>query len=124
MLIYRTSLVVQWIRIRLPGASWWLRSVKESTVKAGTQSQLLVWEDSTCLKPVGHILLSPDAAAAAALTSRARAPQQGEAAAMRNSAPSLESSPALSTTSESLLGQQRLSTATNKQSSVHTCPKK
>ena len=25
MLIYRTSLVVQWIRIRLPGLPWWLR---------------------------------------------------------------------------------------------------
>ena len=40
---YRTSLVAQWLRIRLP--------------MQGTQIQLLVWEDPTCrgaTKPVRH----------------------------------------------------------------------
>ena len=83
-----TSLVVWWLRIRLP--------------MQGTQVRSLVWEDPTChgaTKPRHHNywacepqLLSPCTATTEARTPRACGPQ-GEAATMRSPRSATKSSP-------------------------------
>ena len=97
-----TSLVAQWLRIRLPMHGTWVQSP--------------VREDPTCrgaTKPAPQ-LLSPRVTTSEAHAPRARAPQQREANPVRSPRITTKNSPCLLKLEKALMQQQRPNTAKNK----------
>ena len=110
-----TSLVAQWLRIRLP--------------MQGTRVRALVWEDPTCcgttkpvrhnywacaLKPTSHNYWAHVPQLLKPTRSRARAPQQRETTAMRSLRTATKHSPRSPQLEKARAQQRRPNTAKNK----------